>query len=102
MSSEQQRMADEILCYLNAKRIRATYGAVGGVIGIPAQSVGKYLGNIRPKASWVVRKKDGLPTGYSEQQFHSRLRDRSHVIVDGDELRVKLQHKLGPVDQSGN
>ena len=95
MSSDKQCTADEVLCYLNANCIRATYGAVGGVIGVPAQSVGKYLGNIRPQASWVVRKKDGRPTGYSDQQEHRLLYRCKRVIIDCHELRDRLHASKG-------
>ena len=98
MSAERQRKVEEILCYLNAKRIRATYGAVGCVIGVPPQSVGRYLGEIRQEASWVVRKKDGQPTGYSARQKHPLLRCCQHVIVDCEDLRTRLQRSKGVAD----
>ena len=98
MSSDKQRAADEVLCYLNANCIRATYGALGGVIGVSPQSVGKYLGSIRPQASWVVRKKDGRPTGYSKQQEHHLLYRCEHVIDNCRELRKRLHASKGVAD----
>ena len=46
--------AQAILDALNREKIRATYGAVADVLGIPAGSVGQILGMRRPEASWVV------------------------------------------------
>ena len=43
-----------ILAGLNTHQIRATYGAVGELLGIPAIGVGRYLGDPRAEASWVV------------------------------------------------
>ena len=68
-------------------RIRATYGAVGAVIGIPARSVGAVLGHRRRLASWVVNAHTGKPSGYTPDQKHSGLERTSHIIRTGDELR---------------
>ena len=78
---------DQILDCLNRERTRATYGAVGDVIGIPAQSVGRALGRRTQRASWVVNARTGEPTGYNDQQKHPDLRPTSPIITTGDELR---------------
>ena len=44
----------EILRFLNSKKVRASYGAVAGIVGGNAQSIGGRLGARRCEASWVV------------------------------------------------
>ena len=78
---------DRILDCLERRRIRATYGAVGAVIGKPARSVGAALGGRTRRASWVVNAQDGEPTGYRPHQKHPDLHRTPHVIRTGDELR---------------
>ncbi len=93
MRAARERKVEEILRYLNAKRVRATYSAVGGVIGVPAQSVGQYLGKPRPEASWVVRKKDGKPTGYASGEKHADLFHTPCIIHTGDALDDLLRQR---------
>ena len=80
-----------ILDCLNRHEIRATYKAVGDVLGIFHRSVGARLGERTPRASWVVTKTTGEPTGYSDHHKHPRLYRHSHVIETGDELRRLLR-----------
>ena len=93
MRAARERKVEEILRYLNAKRVRATYSAVGGAIGVPAQSVGQYLGKPRPEASWVVRKKDGKPTGYASGEKHTDLCCTAHIIRTGEALDALLRQR---------
>ena len=78
---------ERILDCLNRERIRATYRAVGDVIGIPAIGVGAALGKRSQRASWVVNARTRKPTGYNDQQKHPDLRRTSRIITTGDELR---------------
>ena len=78
---------DQILDCLNRKRVRATYGAVGAVIGRPARGVGSALGDRRRRASWVVNARTGRPTGYARSEVDPYLYQSGHVIRTGDELR---------------
>ena len=78
---------DQILDCLNRKRVRATYGAVGAVIGRPARGVGSAIGDRTRRASWVVNARTGRPTGYAHSQVDPNLYRTSHVIKTGDELR---------------
>ena len=64
-------LTKKVLEYLNANHRCCTYSALGGLLGIPPQSVGLYLGNKRPEASWVVQVKDGRPTGYADHEIHT-------------------------------
>ena len=82
---------DEILEFLNEKRIRCTYTALAEAIGTNApRSVGRYLGRPRQKASWVVRKDKGTPTGYSENERHPDLLRTEKIIDSGLELMKAL------------
>ena len=64
---------DQILDCLNRKRVRATYGAVGAVIGRPVRGVGSALGDRTRRASWVVNARTGRPTGYARSQLDPYL-----------------------------
>jgi hypothetical protein len=81
---------NEILRFLNAAQIRATYGAVAGVIGGIPQSIGARLGHRRPEASWIVNASTKLPTGYSPAEMHPALQRTSDVIESGSELRQRM------------
>ncbi len=100
---------DEILEFLNEKRIRCTYGAVGYVIGRDAQWVGNHLGTRRPEASWVVNAKTRKPTGYSEGQYHRDLFRTEKIIYSGieltnalDEWKLRLSEINDPIKILGN
>ena len=86
--------ADLILDYLNRARVRCTYEAFTGVLGVPTRSCGRYLGDHRPYASWVVAKRDGNPTGYAEHNKHPELYHTSHVIKADDELLHCMRRKV--------
>jgi len=83
----------EIVAYLNAVQLRATYAAVADVIGVIARGVGARLTRLysrSPEASWVVSAESGLPTGYSVDQRHPALLRTTEIISSGDELRRRL------------
>ena len=77
---------DKILRALNKHKIRATYGAVGKVLNIPAIAVGSRLGSRRPEASWVVSSKTGRPTNYSAEDCHPDLFRNDQIIGEKSEL----------------
>jgi hypothetical protein len=79
--------------FLNRNRIRATYKAVGGAAGIPAQSVGAFLGERCPMASWVVSDSTGEPTGYAEHQKHPDLHSKAEIIDSADELIRRMKRE---------
>ncbi len=87
MFDDKKYLVEQILCCLEAEKIRATYGAVGEMIGVIPRGVPDYLGDRRPKASWVVSKKTKLPTGYLEHQMHPDLCSREDIIDNGDDLQ---------------
>ncbi len=71
----------DILKFLNVVQIRATYGAVAEVLGDRlARGPWRDLGTPRPYTSWIVRKRDGLPSGYTKEQYHPCLFRTDKVI----------------------
>ena len=86
---ERQELAEKILCELNKRKTRATYGAVGCILGVPARTVYHYLGCRRPKASWVVRQDTEMPSGYKRWQLAEGL-CHSPIIKSCSELRKFL------------
>ena len=88
---------DEILKFLNERRIRCTYGAIGDVIGKDARWVGNHLGMRRTEASWVVNSKTRKPTSYTEGQYHRDLFRTEKIIYSGVELTDAVDEwKLRP------
>ena len=82
-----------ILDCLNHHKIRATYGAVGELMGIPAIGVGRYLGNPRAEASWIVSASSGKPSGYDQSEYHPALFHRQEVLRKGQALQKLLGGK---------
>ena len=80
----------EILRFLNSKKIRATYGAVAGIVGGNAQSIGGRLGARRREASWVVNTSTGTPIGYTQDQLHPELTSSAEIIRTGEALKGRL------------
>jgi hypothetical protein len=80
----------EILEFLNAEQVRATYGAVGGVIGVVPRALGAHLGTRTAEASWIVNGETGLPTDYTQNEMHPALLSKNEVISSGIELTMRL------------
>lgn len=88
MSNIQEHLTF-VIALLDRHHQRATYGAVGSVVGLPARSV--MFG--RPKSainSWVVSAKHGLPTGYAVTDQHPNLLQRDQVISSAALLTLWL------------
>ena len=80
---------DQILDALNARRQRATYGAVAAVIGAAPRTL--MSGRDRDQRhSWVVSRKTGQPTGYEPDQVHAALLVNTHIIEARHELEQWL------------
>lgn len=86
---------EDVLDCLNHYRLRATYEAVGGVVGCGPRQVGPLLGYARPQSSWVVRKSKshgrGLPSPKTFPVDEPRLRHPDlerigHIIESPEEL----------------
>ena len=96
----REDLMQKILAELCKMKTRMTYSAVACLLDVQPQGVGKWLGERRPEASWVVRKKDGRPSGYETWQCHPCLYKR-HVIKSCCQLRdilgvpPPLEHRHG-------
>lgn len=77
---------EKIIDFLNRERIRATYAAVGEVLGLPPVTVEGMLGDRRPEVSWVVSSDTGLPTGYASNEMHPALVEKSEILGSGLQL----------------
>ena len=81
---------DEIVNCLDKHGRRATYGAVGGIVGLPARSVM----HGRPKTtlnSWVVAKRDGKPSGFEVEHRDPRIASSSAPLSTSQELLTWLK-----------
>jgi hypothetical protein len=81
---------DEIVRFLNEEQVRATYGAVAEMLGIPPRSMAAQLGDRRPEVSWIVNQATGLPTDYSGDEVHPALLSRGDIISSGRELALRM------------
>jgi hypothetical protein len=71
---------------------RASYAAVGGLVGLPARSV--MTGRPKnPRNSWVVSKGTGLPSGYTRAETDARLAGSAAPITTPEELREWLNQR---------
>ncbi len=86
---------EDILRFLNEEQVRATYGAVAEVLRVFPISMGARLGPRRPEASWIVNAFNGLPTDYSEDEWHPALLSQGEVIASGRVLALRLSKWRG-------
>jgi hypothetical protein len=80
----------EILEFLNAEEVRATYGAVAGLLGVIPRGLGAQLGPHTPERSWIVNADTGLPTDYTQDERHRALMRRGEIISSGMELAMRM------------
>ena len=81
---------ESIVATLSNHSQRATYGAVGRLVGLPARSVMSG----RPKTmenSWVVSAKTKKPTGYLAHEIHPSLELRPSVVSSPEQLAEWLR-----------
>lgn len=84
---------ERVLNFLSRNRIRATYEAVGGYLGVEPQNMGLVLGPRRPIASWVVNRHTKKPTGYSEAECAPALYEKDEIITDEADLRFRMRNE---------
>jgi hypothetical protein len=80
----------EILRFLNDQQTRATYRAVGDLLGVSPQSIGAALGARTIEASWIVNTSTGLPTGYADHEMHAALFKNEDIISSSVQLALRL------------
>jgi len=86
---------DEIVRRLSKHHQRATYGAVGVLIGVPAQSMGGRLGSHSKPKSFIVaattKRKNGsrrgFPTGYEDRDSDPQLESIEGWIQSPSDLK---------------
>lgn len=97
--------ADEVLECLNHYRLRATYQAVGGVLGCHWRHVGsQHLRKASPLTSWVVNKATRQPSDpdYHDEplMMHPDLERSSHVIETAEELHALITaYRIRPLTE---
>lgn len=83
--NDKQAHAVRIIERLAQHRQRATYGALGDLVGLNARSVMHGL----PKDSrnaWIVSKATGLPTGYTTDEMGDWLHASPDLLDTADAL----------------
>lgn len=82
---------DSILDELDNFHQRATYGAVAALVNSSPRSL--MSGRPRdPGSSWIVSRKDGLPTGYEAGQSHPDILGREEILTTPEALRSWLEN----------
>jgi hypothetical protein len=82
---------EDLAARLSKHQQRATYAAVGGVVGRPARSAMHGLAKT-PQNSWVVAKETGKPSGYSADQMDPRLPGNGRPISSSEGLANWLRN----------
>ena len=80
----------QILKFLNQEQVRATYKAVGEVLGIIPRALGAHLGPHTPERSWIVNADTGRPTDYGKDHLHPALFRTNEIISSGTELLMRM------------
>lgn len=80
----------QILTFLNGEQVRATYGAVGELLGVMPRAMGAQLGPHTQERSWIVNADTGLPTDYSQDETHPSLFRSAEIISSGMELALRM------------
>jgi len=80
---------DSIVDQLERFRQRATYGAVAAVVNrSPRNLMDKRTRS--PRDSWVVSRKDGMPSKYPPEQVHPEITAREAILATGQQLESWL------------
>lgn len=85
-------MLEKILDCLNSTCCRATYKAVGDIIGVFQRNVELELGDCCPRNCWVVNKETGQPSGYTASQMDPRFDRKSRLLTTARELRQFVEN----------
>ena len=77
--NSKQLYRERIIDLLDKNQQRASYGAIGGVVDLPAQSVMQGLEK-NYRYSWIVNTTTYLPTGYTDEEMHPQLKSKQLVL----------------------
>ena len=92
MNPKKEHLA-AVVAVLEFHSQRATYSAVGGVVGLPAQSV--MQGEAKSQRnSWVVSVRTGEPSGYDKKECSPLLKRNSEVIRTRSALADWLKGRM--------
>ena len=86
---------EEVVECLNHYRLRASYEAVGNVVGCGTRHVGRLLGESRPLTSWIVDKNTEMPStkAFPDDNpllLHPDLQRTDYVIKSPEELEALI------------
>jgi hypothetical protein len=70
----------EVIAFLSRERIRATYGAVAGVLGVAPHSIGERLGPRCARVSWIVNAATHQPVDFRPDELAPDLATNPAVI----------------------
>ena len=88
--TKKDLLLSKIISALSRNRQRASYGAVGRIVGLPAQSVMSGRSKTA-ESSWVVSARTKKPTGYVPHQVDANLEENPLVITNGEDLAEWLR-----------
>lgn len=84
---------DSIVDQLDRFRQRATYGAIAAVVNrSPRNLMDKRTRS--PRDSWVVSRKDGMPSKYPSEQIHPEIQTRETILTTGAALETWLANPV--------
>jgi hypothetical protein len=86
----------DVIRFLSAHKIRATYGAVAELLGVLPISMGARIGPHTLDASWIVSGESGLPTGYAPTETHPDVLTSTRLIRSGAELAAAIGPRVDP------
>lgn len=79
----------EVIAFLDRERIRATYGAVAGMLGVTPHSIER-LGHRSTRVSWIVNAATHQPVGFRPDELAPDLATNPIVIRTTGELRRRI------------
>ena len=89
---DNEYQLSKITSVLSKHHQRASYGAVGNLVGLPARSV--MSGQTKSaENSWVVSAKTKKPTGYLTHEMDPNLENRDFVITSDQDLAAWLRSR---------
>jgi alkylated DNA nucleotide flippase Atl1 len=92
---EHEHQLSMIISLLSKHHQRASYGAVGKLVGLPARSV--MSGQAKSaENSWVVAVKTNKPTGYLAHEMDPNLENKDSVITSPQDLAAWLRSRSEP------
>jgi hypothetical protein len=81
---------ETVLGLLDQHHLRATYSAIGALLGVLPRSVMRGLPR-EPRYSWVVAVESGRPSEYDEAQVHPDLEEHPEILTTMDQLLEWLE-----------